>query len=128
VPTLFARFSRSAVPGDVRLQLESLLASWKAKRADGRFSVFEFIDFSREFVGSAMYVVKGLNDDAVKKALVLEAAGLLYDHFAPVILVALPWYLKWLAFLFQAGAKEQFLNAVTVLIEVIYNADFKPAA
>jgi len=123
---LFSRFSTTAVPSSIRSQLESLLASWKAKQIDG-ITVPEFIDLSREFIASAMSIVNGLADDATKKQLVLEVAGALFDAFAPVILIALPWYLKWLAFFFRDGAREQFLSAVTLLIETIYQAKFAGA-
>lgn len=122
MPTLFARFANT-VPSAIRTKLETLLSSWKKKAADG-LTVSEFVDFAYEFVEEAMKIVDGLSSDAAKKALVLEAAGLLFDYFAPVILIALPWYLKFLAFFFRAGAKEQFLAAITLLIETIYQAKF----
>ena len=123
---LFSRFSTSTVPSSIRSQLESLLASWQVKQVDG-FTVPEFIEFSREFIAAAMAIVNGLADDKAKKALVLEVAGALFDYFAPVIIIALPWYLKWLAIFFREGAKEQFLAAIVLLIETIYQEKFAGA-
>lgn len=111
----------------IKQQLRNLIASWKSKAVDG-LTVAELVEFAREFVAEAMAIVNSLTDNAQKKALVLEASGLLFDFFAPKIVMALPWYLWFLAPFFRAQARQQFLSAVTVLIEVIFQAKFSPAA
>ena len=110
----------SAVSGNVRDQLLALLADWTAKRADQQFTFLEFMDFSRKAIQAAMEIVNGLGDNATKKALVLEFAGLLFDFFGPVIVGRWSW-IGWLVVLFGGAdkVKEQYLLAVSLLIEAL---------
>lgn len=115
----------------VRSKLRELVSDWGTKKTTGTraMSLSSFIEFSRKFVKEAMKVVSGLIDNAEKKALVLEYAGKLYDVFEPLIKVRYP-YLNWLFILIGGsnGMKDEFLQAVTLLIEIIYVEEFKPVS
>jgi hypothetical protein len=120
VPLLFA-----AAPQSIRSRLAELLANWQAPGKS--VTVQGFLDFARKFIEEAMKLVAGLNiDGKTKKEIVLEIAGALFDRFAPMIVIALPWYLKPLAYFFREGAKEQFLGLVSLLIENLWVEKFKP--
>lgn len=117
-----------ALLDQVKQRLNNLLAQWKGVTSKG-FSLSGFIDFARKFVEEAMAIVVPLSDPAQKKALVLEFAGKLFDAYSPLIMSRLPIWMRWLAFLIGGeDLRDEFLSAVTVLIEVIFVEKFKPAA
>jgi hypothetical protein len=115
MPSLF-----SAASINVRDQLLQLLDAWKELRSDGKFTVLEFVDFSRKAIQSAMAIVDGLKDNATKKALVMEFAGLLFDAFAPLIIGRWPFLVWVLAFFGGADVvKLRYLEMVSLLIEAL---------
>jgi len=111
----------------IKNRLTTLLTSWKPTGGGKSFTLSAFIDFARTAIEQAMDIVAPLTDGATKKALVLDFAGKLFDAFAPLIMSRLPAWLRWLAFLFGGeDLRDEFLSAVTVLIEVIFVEKFKP--
>lgn len=125
---IFKRLAYGVVPSSVQSKVEQILAEWRAMRLDGQITVAEFVEFSRKRIEDLMAAVDGLKDGSTKKAIVLEAAAAAFDFFAPKILLVLPWYLRWLAFVFQAEGKDRFLGLVANLIEIVFVEKFKPAA
>ena len=117
----------------VRNKLHDLVYDWKLNKTSistpRAMSLSSFIEFSRQFVKEAMKIVSGLINNAEKKALVLEYAGKLFDIFEPLIKVRYP-YLNWLFILLGGtnGLKDEFLQAITLLIEIIYVEEFKPVS
>ena len=117
-----------AILDTVKTRLSDLLADWKGRTLKVR-SLSGFIDFARKAIKEAMAAVMPLMDGPQKKQLVLDFAGKLFDAYSPLILSRLPAWLRWLAFLFGGeDLRDEFLSAVTVLIEVIFAENFKPAA
>lgn len=107
-------------------KLAQLVRNYKEDGPTKTVSLSWFIEYARGFIKQAMLIVNGLVDNAEKKRLVLEYAGKLYDVFEPLIKVRYPW-LNWLFILIGGdnGMKDEFLQAVTVLIEVIWIEDIK---
>lgn len=113
----------------VRDRLEDLVESTTKNLSVKSVTIAAFVDLIRkQFVEKAMLVVKEfVPNNAEKKALVLEYAGRLFDVFAPKIALVLPWYLFWLKPFLAAQARDQFLTAISNLIEIIFVEKFKPA-
>ena len=119
----------SVLPQAIEQKLRKLYDSWTAKKLDGKMTVREFLDFIDEALAEVMALIDSLAaDGALKKAIVLEFAGLLFDAFAPFIIGRWSW-LGWLIYLFggQDIAREAFLDLASILIEAIFQAKFAKA-
>lgn len=121
---LFSRFTN--VPRSIRDRLNYLIADWTAKRADGVTSVQELFDFTRKAIDEAMAIVEELADGKLKKALVLEVAGALFDFFEPKLWSFLPVWLIWIRFFVPSDARDRFLTAVSNWIETLWVEKYKP--
>jgi hypothetical protein len=108
--------------------LQAVVNKWKAIRLDGKVTFSEFIEFSRAGVKELMTVIAPFAlDGKTKKQLVLEFAGQLYDFFAPLIIARLathPW-LFWMAWFFTEDRRDEFLTAVTIIIQQIFGDEFQ---
>lgn len=116
----------AVLPSAISTKLQGLYNSWVAKRLDGKVTIREFLDFIDEALTEVMALIDSLAADGkVKKAIVLEFAGLLFDAFAPVIIGRWSW-LGWLIYLLggQDFAREAFLDLASILIEAIFQAKF----
>jgi len=125
----------AAVPTllEIKTQITNLVAFTVESAKDG-LTWDELLILQKRFTESAMSIVAVANlTGEQKKALVLEAAGLLFDTIVGrVSLLVLPWYLAWLAWLVGPAIRpllrQVFVAAAAGLVEPIFNAKFKLAA
>lgn len=137
MPTSFADFLKkfyAVLPLAISDKLERLFKSWATKKLDGKITVPEFLLFVKEAIQEAMALIDSLAADGkIKKAIILEFAGLLFDAFAPYIVGALApksaivLLILWLLGVTPENVKGKFLLAVDWMIEAIYNAKFAKA-
>lgn len=115
------------LPADIKAALQRLAADWAAKKLDGKVTVQEFVAFVGEAIDEAMEIVAPIVSGSTKKDLVLSFAGYLFDIFSPFIIAKWGWLAWLLSFFGGASLKDEFLQLVSLAIELFYNVNFKPA-
>jgi hypothetical protein len=121
VPTLF-----TSISGPVRASLLRLSEKWTAVKLDGKVTVQELVTFVQDGIHEAMVVVAPLADDTLKKKLVMEFAEYLFGLFLPFLKQT--WFGWLFSFFGEDTLKQRFLDSISLLIEIFYNASFKPKA
>lgn len=113
------------MPSTFEEQINEALVSFEAAARDG-ISWQEAIEIGSDFVHAAMIFASDLNQPgAIKKDLVLQAAGTLFDAIAPRVPLPLPFYLQWARPLLRPLIRELVLQGAAGLVEAFYKTQFR---
>lgn len=115
---------------EIKKQLTDLVAFTIESAKDG-LTWDELLILQKRFTESAMEIVDVANlPGPQKKALVLEAVGMLFDAAAAGLsLLVLPWYLAWITWLVgpvvRPIMRQVFTAAAATLIEQLFTENFE---